>query len=143
MYFALLEMHKAAVALSIFGSRTTRLQPTPLDTVREKVQRDPAASVASARLLLHYTVNQCFLPTEGYLLLPENLERISHIPTVIVQGRYDVMCPAVTAYELHKALGLHSSRLIVTLAGHSGNDAETVKHLVEATERFKLTGTSS
>ena len=43
-----------------------------------------------------------FLPRDGYLIEKENIDRIRHIPTIIVQGRYDVVCPCVSAYDLKK-----------------------------------------
>ena len=54
---------------------------------------------------------------------------------MIVQGRYDVVCPMKSAYDLHRAFP--ESQLIVTLAGHSAYETETIKYLVEATDKFK------
>ena len=58
-----------------------------------------------------------FFPRDGWLLEEANLAKIAHIPTVIVQGRYDVVCPAVSAYDLHKRLP--GSTLHLTTTGHS------------------------
>ena len=58
-----------------------------------------------------------------------------HIPTVIVQGRYDVVCPAVSAYDLKTAFP--EAELIYTLTGHSGFEKLIIEELVKATERFK------
>lgn len=131
------EMHAAAQALSTFGSRTSRLRQAPQkkEQKEQQTEKDQALCLGAARLLHHYTANGCFLPREGYLLEPENMDRISRIPTVIVQGRYDVMCPAVSAYELHRRLS--NSKMVVTVAGHSANDPENVRELVRATEKFK------
>ena len=66
---------------------------------------------------VHYETNGGFLE-EGQLLKPENIEKIKHIPCSIVQGRYDLICPASSAWELHKAMP--ESRLyIIPDAGHS------------------------
>ncbi|MBU3023887.1 prolyl aminopeptidase [Aestuariibacter sp. A3R04] len=71
-----------------------------------------------AKLECHYLANQCFIP-EGYIL--ENIEKISHIPTTIVHGRYDVICSTKGAYTLHTALR-NSTLQIVQEAGHSTSE---------------------
>jgi proline iminopeptidase len=60
-------------------------------------------SLAFFRIENHYFLNQGFFPRDGWHLEKDNLNKIHHIPTMIVQGRYDMVCPAVSAYELHKA----------------------------------------
>ena len=62
---------------------------------------EPEAALAMARIECHYFVNGGFFETPNQLL--ENIDVIRHIPTEIVQGRYDVVCPPTTAWELHKA----------------------------------------
>lgn len=61
----------------------------------------PKFADAFARIELHYFVNGGFLP-EGHLLQKAQIDKIRSIPTTIVQGRYDVVCPITTAWELHK-----------------------------------------
>jgi proline iminopeptidase len=61
--------------------------------------------------------------------------KIRHIPAVIVQGRYDVVCPMVTAWELHKAWPEADFRIVAD-AGHSAYEAGTVHELVSATDAF-------
>lgn len=75
----------------------------------EKFDPDPM------RIELHYLKNNCFMP-EGHIM--NNAHKIK-VPVWIVQGRYDMVCPPETAYELHRALP--NSQLIWTTAGH-GND---------------------
>ena len=70
----------------------------------------------STRVEVHYLVNQCFM-SDRYIL--DNAHKLK-MPVHLIQGRYDMVCPPVTAYELHKQLP--NSRLIWTTAGHSGND---------------------
>ncbi len=65
---------------------------------------------------LHYLAQLCFMP-DRYIL--DNAHKIK-TPTWLVQGRYDMVCPAKTAYEMHKAMP--NSKLIFTTAGHSGSD---------------------
>nr|POE93657.1 putative proline iminopeptidase [Quercus suber] len=69
-----------------------------------------------AKLETLYTINGGFME-EGYLLNPANLAKISHIPCHIVSGRYDMLCPPQTAWELHKGLPLSTLDIIPT-AGH-------------------------
>ena len=68
--------------------------------------------------------------------LLENLDRISHLPCTIIQGRYDMICPIATADELHRAWP-GSEMVIVSDAGHSAMDQGVREALVHATEKFK------
>ena len=61
-------------------------------------------------------MNNCWLPTENYLI--ENIDKIRHIPAVIVHGRYDIICPVVQAWDLHKVWP-GSDLHIIPDAGHS------------------------
>lgn len=81
----------------------------------------------------HYFINKCFIE-EGYLLKKENIDRIRHIPTKIIQGVYDLICPFKYAYLLHKAFP--EAEFYPTMAGHSSYDKENIKHIVEATNDF-------
>lgn len=74
----------------------------------------------------YYFVNKCFLE-DNYIL--NNIDKIQHIPTVIIQGRYDVVCPPRYAYKLHEAL--KDSKLYFVKAGHSGSDSEIKRKLIE------------
>ena len=96
----------------------------------------PDAALALARIECHYFVNGGFFESPNQLL--ENIDRIRHIPTVIVQGRYDVVCPAVTAWDLHRAWPEADFQLIQD-AGHSAFDPANTAALVAATEKFSQT----
>ncbi|EON33985.1 alpha/beta hydrolase-like protein [Gordonia terrae C-6] len=88
--------------------------------------------LAFASIENHYFVNQGFL-RDGQLL--DDIDRIASIPGVIVQGRYDVVCPARSAWDLHRAwpaADLH----IVADAGHASYEPGIRHHLIEATDRF-------
>ena len=90
-------------------------------------------SLALARIEAHYFVNGMFLDLD---LLSE-VTKISHLPCVIVQGRYDMVCPMVTARELH--LAWPGSRLvIINDAGHSAMEPGIRRGLVAVTEVFKV-----
>lgn len=88
---------------------------------------------AFARIECHYFVNKGFFDTENWII--ENCGKIKNIPTVIVQGRYDVICPMTSAWELHKALP-QSELFIIPDAGHSAFEEGNSRALVAATDRY-------
>ncbi len=84
---------------------------------------------AFARLESHYFLNGGFLHVDGQILA--NMERISHIPGVIIQGRYDMICPPQKAYELHQAWP-ESELVFVRNAGHALSEPGISFALVKA-----------
>jgi proline iminopeptidase len=83
----------------------------------------------------HYMANGCFLE-EGELL--ENVDRIKEISTVLVNGRYDMICPPVNAYRLHRRL--NKSRLeIIEEAGHSMGEPGITKTLLKVMREYERT----
>ena len=94
---------------------------------------EPEAALAMARIECHYFVNGGFFESPNQLL--EAIDRIRHIPCVIVQGRYDVVCPPTTAWDLHRAWPEADFKLIAN-AGHSAFDPANAAALIEATNRF-------
>ncbi|KAF5382215.1 hypothetical protein D9615_004368 [Tricholomella constricta] len=93
---------------------------------------------AFARIENHYFVNDGFM-RDGQLLEKQEIDKmwdiIRHIPTIVVQGRYDVICPATTAYALKKVFPELELK-IVPDAGHSSREVGIAKLLVEATDKF-------
>lgn len=95
---------------------------------------EPEMAAALARIECHYFVNNCFFETDDYLV--ENVGRIRHIPGVIVHGRYDMVCPFMSAWELHRVwpeADLH----VVADAGHAATEPGIASVLIEATDRFR------
>ncbi len=90
-------------------------------------------ALAFARIECHYFVNGGFFEHDDQLL--RNVDRIRNIPTVIVQGRYDVVCPLRSAWDLHRAWPEADLR-IVQDAGHSAFEPGNMHELLEATDRF-------
>lgn len=129
-----IEMIKAAKAWSIWEGRISKLHQDPVEAMQSSFADDHFA-LAFARIENHYFTNQVFFPRDGFLIEKENVAKIAHIPTVIVQGRYDIVCPAISAHDLHKALP--SSEIHYVLSGHSAFEKEIVAELVKATEKFK------
>ncbi|MFC7450630.1 prolyl aminopeptidase [Rhodococcus daqingensis] len=120
----------AAVAWSTWEGATSSLLPRPTH-VEETAE--PRFALAFARIENHYFRNHGFL-AEGQLL--RDIAAIESVPAVIVQGRYDVVCPATSAWALHRAWP--SARLvIVDDAGHAANEPGITHHLVEATDAFR------
>jgi proline iminopeptidase len=94
---------------------------------------DDAPALAIARIEAHYFVNRAFLE-EGQLMT--NLARIRHLPCTIVHGRYDVVCPVDTAWELAQAWP-EAEYVVVPDAGHSVREPGIARELVAAVERMK------
>ncbi|ODQ53911.1 prolyl aminopeptidase serine peptidase [Saitoella complicata NRRL Y-17804] len=127
------ERSKAACAWSTWEVSTSRLQPDP-DLIA-KASNDKWA-LAFARIEAHYFKHAGFFPRDGYLLEDEQIAKMKGIPAVIVQGRYDVVCPASTAWTLHKKWE-GSEIYFVGDAGHSAKEEGIASKLVEAADKFK------
>lgn len=121
---------EAAKAWSIWEATTSKLIPDP--NLQEKCGEDTFAT-AFARIECHYFMNKGFFETEDQLL--RGCDRIQHLPIVIVQGRYDVVCPAKSAWELHQQLP-NSELLMIPDAGHSVTEPGIRSALVTATDQF-------
>lgn len=119
----------AAVAWSTWEAATTTLVEDP---VAVAAAADPRFALAFARIENHYFVHRGWF-AEGQLL--DRAERLADIPGAIVQGRYDVATPAVTAWELAQAWP-RAQLTIVPAAGHSGAEPPIMAELVAATDRF-------
>ncbi len=123
---------RAARAWSVWEGGTSKLRVDP--KMIERFAGDRFAE-AFARIECHYFVNGAFLRSDAQLL--DDASRIAHLPGVIVQGRYDVVCPAASAWALHKRWPASSLRIIGD-AGHSISEPGIVDALVQATDDFAL-----
>ena len=121
---------RAAVAWSTWEGATSSLLPSPS---RLDQTADPRFALAFARIENHYFVHGGFLEP-GQLL--RDIDRIADIPGVIVQGRYDVVTPARSALDLHRAWP-SSTLHVVDDAGHSAAEPGIVHHLVEAMDALR------
>lgn len=90
-------------------------------------------SLKFARIECHYFIHHGFFKEDGWIL--KNVDQIRHIPAVIVQGRYDVVCPAMSAWELSKAWP-EAKLQIIPDAGHSAREPGISRALVSATDLF-------
>lgn len=124
------ERQACARAWSQWEGKTISLLPNPARVAN--FGNDSFASVF-ARIECHYFVNGCFFESDGQLL--QGVERIRHIPAVIVQGRYDVVTAPKGAWDLHKAWP-ETALQIVQDAGHTMTEPGITDALVRATDRF-------
>jgi proline iminopeptidase len=122
---------EAARAWSVWEASTSHLHVDD-DQIHE--WDGETFAIALARIECHYFVNKGFFEREDQLL--RDVDRIRHIPAVIVQGRYDVVCPMQTAWALHRAWPEADFR-IVPDAGHSAFEPGTLHELISATDRFR------
>lgn len=124
---------EAARAWSQWEGRTSYLLPN--ESYLSKTGEDAFAD-AFARIECHYFVNGGWVTGEKALLNPANIARMKQIPGVIVQGRYDVVCPMESAWALHRAWPEADVR-IVEDAGHAAHEPGILHELIEATDRFR------
>ena len=90
-------------------------------------------SLGIGRLEAHYMLHGAFMEDDALI---RNIARIRHLPAVIVQGRYDVICPPVSAYRLHQAWP-EAAYHVIGDAGHAAMEPGIASALVQATEDFK------
>jgi proline iminopeptidase len=123
----------AARAWSLYEGSCSTLLPSP-ETVASFAQDRSALGLA--RIEAHYFAHDLFLPPAGLL---GHMDRIAHIPAEIVQGRYDMVCPCDTAFDL--AAAWPRARLtVVPDAGHSALEPGVRTALVSAVERCRRRG---
>ncbi len=120
----------AARNYSKYEGACSTLLPNP--TLVQNFMNDTVA-IGLARMEAHYFKNNIFLP-ENYIL--DNIEKIRDIPGIIVQGRYDMPCPAISAHDLKRGWPKADLRIIPD-AGHSAYESGICAELVKATEAFK------
>lgn len=121
---------EAARAWSIWEGSTSYLRQNSARIAEAGKDR---FAEAFARIECHYFINGGFFSSDDYLL--NQVERYAHIPAVIVQGRYDMVCPIKTAWDLKQRW--HKAELIVAEdAGHAYSEPAILDALLAATDRF-------
>jgi proline iminopeptidase len=121
---------EASKAWSVWEGSTSKLITD--DASLARYQGDDFAT-AFARIECHYFINKGFFKSDDHLLT--HIDAIRHIPGVIVQGRYDVVCPMKSAWDLHRAWP-EADFQVIPDAGHSANEYGISRALVAATDRF-------
>lgn len=119
----------AAKAWSVWEGRCSTLDPNG-DLVDHFA--DPHVALAMARIEAHYFINHAFMDANQLL---NNTDRIRHLPTVIVHGRYDMVCPIEQAFALQQQLP-NAELHIVRDAGHSAFEPGITDNLIAATDNF-------
>ena len=120
---------QAAKAWSLWEGRTATL--TSSQSVLDHFG-DPHTALSLARIECHYFKNQSFLSDNQIL---NSVDKIRDIPGVIVQGRYDVICPMESAWELHQAWP-ESILKVIPNAGHAASEAGILSELIHATDNM-------
>ncbi len=100
------------------------------EKVRKEMQKDPFYKSMSP-LETHYISNKCFLP-DNFIL--NNARKIRNMPVSLINGRYDMICPPINAYRLHKVLP--KSKLTFTIAGHLQSEKHTQKVMIDEIRRL-------
>lgn len=122
----------AAKAWSVWEGRCASLHPNPSLVTH---LGNPRNALAMARIEAHYFMNNAFL-SENEILA--HVDKLRDIPSVIIHGRYDMVCPLDQAYELHHAWP-DSVLEVVRDAGHASSEPGTLDALVQATDNFLST----
>jgi proline iminopeptidase len=125
------EQLRAAKAWSVWEGTTVSLLPS---MERMSSFATDHFALAFARIECHYFMNKGFFEHDDQII--RNVDKIADIPGTIVQGRYDVVTPMKTAWELHKAWPT-SELKIVRDGGHAASEPGIISALVEATEKYK------
>ena len=128
-------MLNAAYKWAIWESSAVTLVPD-IEAIKQNTTADFA--IAIARIEAHYFINNCFLEHDNHIL--DNIGKIAHLPIYIIQGRYDAICPPISAWELAKALP-EATLNIIPVAGHSAFEADIIHYLVTTMDKLgeKLT----
>ena len=120
----------AAIAWSRWEAACSSINHSPERVIEFS---NPDFALAFALIENHYFVNKGFLDNENQLL--DGIDKIRSIPCIIVQGRYDIVCPAKTAYELSERWP-EASFIIAPFSGHSAFEKEITHELIKATNKF-------
>jgi proline iminopeptidase len=122
---------EAAKAWSIWEATALKLIP---DNELIDHAGDDHFALAIARIECHFFVNNAFFDSDNYLI--EHIDQIRNIPAMIVQGRYDIVCPMMSAWDLHRAWP-EAELKIIPDAGHAAVEPGILSALVESTDRFR------
>jgi proline iminopeptidase len=121
---------QAAIRWSLYEGACSSLLPN-YETITTEDQKQHA--LALARIESHFFTHEVITSAKSLL---KTIDTIRAIPAIIIQGRYDIICPIATAYKLHHAWP-EADYIVVPDAGHSALDPPLRSRLIEATENFK------
>ena len=121
----------AAQAWSVWETGVVTLVPDPAQLDQA---RDAYFALPFARIEAHFFANNGFLECDNQIL--RDAHKLKDIPTTIIQGRYDAICPPTSAYELAKAMP-HADLRIISIAGHSAFEDEILSELVQTMDGLR------
>jgi len=124
------EIHQMAAAQTLQAWESTIV--TLRDYEYQHDHTKETGPLAHSRIQLHFALNECFIAAKPIL---NNIEPIRNIPTIIVHGRYDIVCPLQQTWELSQAWP-EASLNIVAMAGHAAGEPALVEALVTATRKI-------
>ena len=122
----------ASIAWNRFEGGLLKLLPQTEEN-KTPSNEDIQNEIARARVQLHFIKDKCFI--DGKKIL-EEVKKLKEIPTTIIQGRYDMVCPPITAYELHQHMP-HANFIMVPDAGHSASEPSMTSELIKATNHYR------
>lgn len=99
-----------------------------------KMEYSDEENLVFARLECHYFMNGGFFREDGFLLKEKEIAKIRHIRTLIIQGRWDMVCPRKTAFDLAKVFGEKAETIIVENSGHSAFEPGIEQELLKYTD---------
>lgn len=123
----------ASIAWNQFEGGLLKLLPQ-VEENKALTDDDIQNEIARARVQLHYIKDKCFI--DGKKIL-EEVKKLKDVPTTIIQGRYDMVCPPITAYELHQHMP-HADFIMVPDAGHSASEPSMTHELIKATNNYRI-----
>jgi len=123
---------EAAVAWSKWEGSVSTLSHKP-DMISSYSESEFA--LAFALIENHYFINKGFLKDGNQLISSSSIDQIRHIPAKIIQGRYDIVCPMETAWELSKNWP-EAELIVAPSSGHSAFEKEITHELIKATQEF-------
>jgi proline iminopeptidase len=124
----------AAIAWNAYESSMMSLLPREPAPKTAEDKTDGEVELARARVQIHYIKHLCFVGERD--MLAEASQKLAHIPTTIVQGRYDMVCPPISAWQLSRAMP-HAEFFMVADAGHSAMEIGITSALVAATDHYR------
>ena len=119
--------------LRLMPAQPKEPDPAMAQHTQADIEKEGQIEVARARVQMHYIKHACFIDGDALL---EEAKNLSRIPTIIVQGRYDMVCPPLTAWELAQNMPRATLHMIGD-AGHSAMEPGITSALIAATEQFK------
>lgn len=131
------ERRKAANAWSLWEHSLSSFPREDKSEDEERFECSDEDNLAFARIESHYFANGCFFESDGYLLSDEQMQKIRHIKTCIVQGRWDMVCPRKSARDLMRKFDDRVVKLVVVdNAGHSTYEPGIERVLLRACDEF-------